>query len=224
MIYFKIYGEKRTGTNYLVSCILKNFLDVDVFMNVGGWKHGIINEFPNNIDPDKKLDAFIINKINITKIIDLFKNNNINFLITIKNPYMWIYSVSIFEKKQLTSEYVISKIQLWNKHYSDYKNYIENGKAYLVKYETLLEQPTETLDKIKQKFNLTNNSVYRFERKKLRANNDGTKGKTLDVLFDRTIYTKIEPSKHLTNDIIKTINNTIDITLMNFYGYDIENI
>lgn len=224
MIYFKIYGQKRTGTNYLVSCILKNFLDVEVFMNVGGWKHSIIKEFPNNIDPDEKLDAPTKKKIGTTKIIDLFKNNNINFLITIKNPYMWIYSVSIFEKEPLTSEYVIKKIQLWNEHYSDYKNYIENGKAYLVKYETILEQPTETLDKIKKEFNLTNNHIYTFECNKLRANNDGTKGKTLDVLFDRTIYTKIEPSKHLTSDIIKTINNTIDITLMNFYGYNIENI
>lgn len=64
---------------------------------------------------------------------------------------MWINSMSIYKKQQITSSFVIEYITIWNEIYSNYKYYIENKIAYLVKYEELLEQPIETLDKIKKK-------------------------------------------------------------------------
>ena len=48
--YFKIYGQMRTGTNYISKILVNNFLDTKVFMNVGGWKHGKIIQIPNNIN------------------------------------------------------------------------------------------------------------------------------------------------------------------------------
>lgn len=136
---------------------------------------------------------------------------------------MWIYSISKFEKqKNITSDYVICKINMWNKYYLNYKKYIKNGKAYLIKYETFLQRPTEILDEIGKKYKLTKKGVYTFESKKLLPNSDYNKGKTSTVLFDDTIYKNINISKYLTKDIIKTINDTIDITLMDFYEYKIE--
>ena len=63
-MYFKIYGQMRTGTNYMSSLIKNNFSETNIFMNVGGWKHGKIIEFPNNIDLLNYVD------INTKTIID----------------------------------------------------------------------------------------------------------------------------------------------------------
>lgn len=216
----------RTSTNYISYSILNNFKDVDVFMNIGGWKHGEIIEFPDSFNLLNSVDDIDDkNNIEINNIIDLFKSKKINFIVTIKNPYMWINSMSNFERKKITPEYVVDKINMWNKHYSNYKNFIENDKAYLFKYETFLKQPTEILDEIKTKFNLTKKGDYTFEKKKLRANNDNTirtiNNSTTNILFDETIYTNLNIYKYLSKDIIKIINNRIDLTLMKFYEYDV---
>ena len=54
---------------------------------------------------------------------------------------MWIKSISIYKQKEITCEFIIEYISIWNEIYSNYKYYIECGKAYLVKYEELLEKP-----------------------------------------------------------------------------------
>ena len=126
IIYFKIYGQMRTGTNYISSIILNNFLDTKVFMNVGGWKHGKLIEFPNDIELVDSVDRNTKNNIEIDNTINLFKNNKVNFLIIIKNPYMWINSISKIYKKEITPEFVIEYITIWNEIYSNYKYYIEN--------------------------------------------------------------------------------------------------
>ena len=221
--YFKIYGQIRTGTNYISSIILNNFLDTIVFMNVGGWKHGKLIEIPNVIELVDTVDTNTKNNIEIDNTIDLFTNNKVNFLVIIKNPYMWIHSVSTILKKEITPEFVIEYITIWNEIYSNYKYYIENGKAYLVKYEVLIKQPNETLDKIKNNFNLTKkNPEYIFENKKLSKNSDSNIGKTINVIFDKNKYIKPNISDYLSNDIITIINENIDITLLKYYEYDFE--
>lgn len=223
--YFKIYGQIRTGTNYISSIILNNFSDTIVFMNIGGWKHGKLIEIPNVIELVDTVDINTKNNIEIDNTIDLFTNNKVNFLVIIKNPYMWIYSVSTIRKKEITPEFVMEYITIWNDIYSNYKYYIENGKAYLVKYEILIEQPNETLDKIKNNFNLTKKNLeYIFENKKLSKNSDSNIGKTINVIFDKNKYIKPNISDYLSNDIITIINENIDITLLKFYEYNLEKV
>jgi len=223
--YFKIYGQIRTGTNYISSIILNNFSDTIVFMNVGGWKHGKLIEIPNVIELVDTVDINTKNNIEIDNTIDLFTNNKVNFLIIIKNPYMWIHSVSTILKKEITPEFVIEYITIWNDIYSNYKYYIENGKAYLVKYEILIEQPNETLNKIKNNFNLTKKNLeYIFENKKLSKNSDSNIGKTINVIFDKNKYIKPNISDYLSNNIITIINENIDITLLKYYEYDLEKV
>jgi hypothetical protein len=138
--YFKIYGQMRTGTNYISTLLLKNFLNSKVFMNVGGWKHGEFIQYPNNLNLLNRVDDDTKKKINIVKTIKLFQMNKINFIVIIKNPYMWIKSICNFNKKPINDiSYIIKQISTWNKYYKDYKQYIENGNAYLIKYELLLK-------------------------------------------------------------------------------------
>jgi hypothetical protein len=221
-MYFKIYGQMRTGTNYMSSLIKNNFSETNIFMNVGGWKHGKIIEFPNNIDLLNYVDINTKTNIDIDKTIDLFATNKVIFLIMVKNPYMWIHSVSVYKQKEITSKFLIQYILLWNETYSNYKDYIERGKACVVKYETLLQEPHETLDKIKNKFNLIKkNSEYILENNVLSANNDSNIGRTKKITFNKNKYINSIITHYLSNDIIKIINENIDKTLMKFYEYDL---
>lgn len=220
--YFKIYGQLRTGTNYMSSLIKNNFSDTTVFMNVGGWKHGKIIEFPNDIELVNKIDITTKNNIDIDKTIDLFTTKKVNFLVIVKNPYMWIHSISIFKNEIISSKLIKNYIRQWNETYSNYKDYIECGKAYLVKYETLLQEPNETLDKIMNKFNLIKKkSEYILENNVLFANNDSNIGKTKQIVFDKNKYISPNITNYLSNDMIQLINKHIDKTLMKFYDYDL---
>ena len=221
-MYFKIYGQMRTGTNYMSSLIKNNFSETNIFMNVGGWKHGKIIEFPNNIDLLNYVDINTKTIIDIDKTIDLFTTNKVIFLIMVKNPYMWIHSVSVYKQKEITPKFLIQYILLWNETYSNYKDYIELGKAYLVKYEELLEKTNETLDKIKNKFNLIKkNSEYILENNVLSANNDSNIGRTKKITFNKNKYISPNISEYLSNNTIHLINENIDKTLMKYYQYDL---
>ena len=135
---------------------------------------------------------------------------------------MWIKSISIYKQKEITCEFIIEYISIWNEIYSNYKYYIECGKAYLVKYEELLEKPYETLDKIKNKFNLTQkNPEYILENNVLHANNDSNIGKIKKVIFNKNKYINPIISDYLSNDIIRNINENIDVSLMKFYDYEL---
>ena len=220
--YFKIYGQLRTGTNYLSTLIINNFTETTVFMNIGGWKHGKIIEYPNNNELLNTVDPISKNKYNIEETIKLFKNNNVKFLVIVKNPYMWIHSVSVYKNKEITRKFILDNISIWNNTYSNYKDYIESGKAYLVKYEILLQEPNETLDKINNKFNLTKkNPEYILEKNILSANGDSNIGRTKKIVFDKNKYISPNITNYLSNDMIKIINEYIDKTLMKFYNYQL---
>lgn len=227
MIYFKLYGQKRTGTNYFASIIINNFENTKVFMNVGGWKHGKIINIPDGESLVKFVDTITKKKINIENTINLFKNNLVNFIILIKNPYLWIYSMSNFENQKITSRYVKKRINTWNFYNKKYKIHIENNNAYLVKYEDLIKNPEETMNNIKLKFNLNQkNNVYKFEKNELHANGDASIGKIKNKKFknDHYLNEELYIKKFLEKDIIKLINNTIDKSLLEFYQYNLVKI
>ena len=111
--YFKIYGQKRTGTNYISTILLDNFLETKVFMNVGGWKHGKIIQIPDEKNLVNTVDINTKNKINVPQTINLFKINKVKFIVIIKNPYMWINSVCDHENKSVeNSPFIIKQINL----------------------------------------------------------------------------------------------------------------
>ena len=224
MTIFKIYGQKRTGTNYISTILEKNFIDTKVFMNVGGWKHGKLIEIPNKIQLINRVDIHTKKKINVTKTINLFKNNNVKFIVMIKNPYMWIYSICKFQKESIEdNSFIIEQIKKWNSVYTNYKQYIESKKAYLIKYENLIQDPDSILEDLIKEFNLKRKFKNSFElnTKILLANADSSIGKCYNKEFDKTIYINPNINKFLSKNIIDIINNNIDLKLMKFYDYDI---
>ncbi|HTI60222.1 hypothetical protein [Mucilaginibacter sp.] len=114
MRYFKQYGCKRTGTNYLRALLQQNFEDVIVLMHTLGGKH----EYP--VDLQKYLEeyhndpeGFVIAatsahpaetslpfsaeqtafmKVHAAGLSNAVSNHQIHYLVSIKNPYAWINS------------------------------------------------------------------------------------------------------------------------------------
>jgi len=102
--------------------------------------------------------------------------------------------------------------------------YIQNGTAILVKYESLLTDPVGIMDSIKQKFKLSTNNDYVFEKRKLLPCSDSGLGSTMNKICDASRYINPDVSKYLTKNIINIINETIDTKLMTFYDYKIETV
>jgi hypothetical protein len=137
---------------------------------------------------------------------------------------LWVKSLSKFENKGLTVEYAKKSIMIWNKYYSNYMDFIKKGRAYLVKYELLIKYPVEEMNKLKEYFRLEKKELtYAFEKKKMRPNDDSTIGCTHNFLFQNSDYYR-EESKYipqlLSKEIIDVINEELDKSLMEFYGYD----
>jgi len=222
--YFKIYGQLRTGTNYISTILETNFLDTKVFMNVGGWKHGKIIEIPNEKELLNTIDGHTKNKINVSETINLFKKNTVKFIVMIKNPYMWINSICNCSNKSVKdSSFIIEQIKIWNTLYANYKQHIESKKAYLIRYENLIQDSDSVLEDLIKEFNLKRKfeNSFKLETKKLLANSDATLGKCCSEDFDKTKYINPNINKFLPRNIMKIINNNIDFRLMDFYNYDI---
>lgn len=223
MEYFKIYGLQRTGTNYISSLIEKNFENVKVFMNVGGWKHGNIIRYPNNKIMLQKTDKYTSNKYRNVNLVKLFKEN-VNFIVTVKNPYTWILSYLNHYRLEKNKENIKEIVKLWNTRYSNYKKFIEKGTSYLIKYEDVLENYLKILKEIMKKFHLKK-SEKKFKpiKNKLKANVDSTIGVVKDEVFNKTeYYINPEINKIFNKKEIKTINYFLDKDLVSFYGYEIR--
>lgn len=214
----------RTGTNYISTILVNNFLDTKVFMNVGGWKHGEIIQIPDKKNLVNTVDKKTKNKINVPETINLFKINIVKFIVMIKNPYMWINSICKFNRKSVnTHSFIKRQIKIWNTLYTNYKQYIESGKAYLIKYEKLIQEPGSVLEDLIKEFNLKRKfkNSFELETKELCANSDTSLGRHNNTDFDKTKYINPNINKILPRNIIKIINNNIDFKLMDFYNYDI---
>ena len=72
-----------------------------------------------------------------------------------------------FKKKSLNDHsFIIKQIKIWNTLYTNYKQYIESGKAYLIKYEKLIQEPESVLENLIKEFNLKRKFKDSFELEK----------------------------------------------------------
>jgi len=249
--YGKIYGAKRTGTNYLRKVLYDNFLSLEIFMNVGGWKHGNIIEYPGKDDLLNMVDVSTRKETAVRKTIDLFRTNRVLFIVCVKNPYMWLNSViehtlSIQRRRYrlqcrhrrstcrpplspiqqgIDKEFIIKEVENWNMLYRNYRTYIESGKAELIRYEDLLENPKAVLVNIsiKRKWKIIDEDSLKLTSKYMSANTDSVVGGHRGVSFDKEKYLKPNIGKVLSKNAIKIVNDNIDLSLLEFYDYKLVN-
>lgn len=229
MSYVKIYGLKRTGTNYISSLLYNNFKNITIFSNVGGWKHGKIIKLPNKNNLLNTVDGQTkqkhLKKINVT--LDLFSQGRVKFVVMIKNPYLWMVSVCRFEFKKQTRENVIKFVKMWNDTYANYKKHIENGDAIFINYEDVLRD-LNVLQILEDKFGLEKkHDKFVNIKNQMDANSDcNLCGTTGHVFNKKNYYTNNDDSikKYVGNDIINIINEYISEDVLLFYGYQKINI
>lgn len=199
----QIYGERCSGTNWLKELVDNNFVvNSGVWHDKYGWKHWFItNETFKKISEDK----------------------NTLFLVIFRNPYTWINSLHnnphhLHDALNLSLDGFISKEPLTSYHgtlrnkggvieesknvfklrsekitnFLKLKEYTDN--VVFIKYEDLMSNPINFLEKFKNMGLITKKNSYQYEVKK--------------------------PSLiELNNDIINKINNKLDWSLEDLIGY-----
>ena len=103
----------RTGTNYILSLIEMNFKDAKVFLNLGGWKHGNLIRYPDEKELFEHVDVYAKSRERkrTDELIKLFQEEKVNFLIHVKNPYLWIVSmINLGESKEMQPVSTIHEI------------------------------------------------------------------------------------------------------------------
>lgn len=168
--FFKIYGLRTSGSNWLQWLIEKNIKNSVVFRNQLGWKHG---NPTNKIDwtgeeiywDDKDrlgieyqsiLDSIRYEKLkngkNVLEIKDEveshFNSGNLIHCFIIKHPYSWMDSRINKRNKNLKSE-----ITDWNERTKSYFDF-EYPSKVIVSYEKLNMNPKNEIEKISKMFGL----------------------------------------------------------------------
>jgi len=135
-VQVKQFGLQRTGTNWLAVILRRNF-QVAVLVNKGGWKHGGYHVHTN-------------------------LGHHTHVLVLAKHPLSWLVSMHRYvhathKKKKITfptyvrSTEPIVKWNLYYRYWLDFKPKAGTKKA-IIRYETLIEHPEATCDRLATKF------------------------------------------------------------------------
>lgn len=231
MIYFKQYGEMRTGTNYLKRLIELNFKHVTVFGSVLGWKHGMY-DLNNGVDDTADHYEWVKNKTKNGCVYSVDNHklpysveqlNNIipklNYLISIKNPHAFIVSYKKFRfpNKTLHSSVVVNLCKRYNDKYSRWLDFYKQhkDKCIIVPYETMLMNYTHVIFNIEQKYNLErSNGKYIDERSPVNASTDH--GLLIDKKnkFNKEYYIERKYLDDISKDHISIIDDNINTNIV----------
>jgi len=263
MRYFKQYGCKRTGTNYLRALLQRNFADVNVLMHTLGGKHeapvdlkSLLNDYQD--DPisfvalatqahpaettrpfDNEQLTFIKN--NAVALADAVANNQIHYLISIKNPYAWInsnkdiYSWINQNYQDILNSHgghtLTSRTELLTKlkcreFNSLYRSYFELYKKFpeqstIIRYEDILANPAGFLKDLSEKLRLCPLSPIFSDvtGKTVATGWDQTYAKDETNEFSKEYYLKEKYIVDLPISLIDILENEIDWDLMKNYNY-----
>lgn len=241
----KIYGERNTNTIYLSKLIELN-LNAQELPGVGppivsklqkvlpgkeavrdiyfyltynkhlGWKH-------TRVEPWEELKKH------------RKANNNIVFLTITKNPYSWLLSLyqkpyhhhyftgaQTFEEflqhpwktnsRDNAGRWVKNPIELWNIKNNSYFQ-LNSLKALNITTEELLRNPGEIIEQISYRFLIPkiSDKFINYE--------SSTKDRKKDFNYYRNYYLNEKWKDEITSRAIAIINETLDKSLMSYFGY-----
>jgi hypothetical protein len=148
MTFLKLYGLRRSGTNYARWLIENNFDDLFLLVNHLGWKHGkVIEEFDlsglkwgipevdeTNYETHKNISLWRKELEPIQQELEeAFLNNQIKYCFCIKNPFHYIASILKYKGEVSIEKWV----KRWNKINNNYINFCEKNpdNCYIIRYE-----------------------------------------------------------------------------------------
>lgn len=221
MAPIKIFGLQRSGTNWLTSLLRRNFRDVDVWVNKGGWKHGYWRP----------------------------SNAKANILVVSKSPYAWLHSVYRYwgpERKLnigpdlrdvsfrdfLGSRLVLEQqrdvpflyraanpIQHWNNMHLHWLS-IRGENVVQVQYEALLANIHKPLLQIMDRFNLDPISKdLKFENTMQTCLPSGEDTRLSSTNFDASHYHQAKFMEAYDSELLAFVNQNLDPDVMKMLGY-----
>jgi hypothetical protein len=216
--YIKIYGDRRTGTNFIQQLCRQNFNNVDVFDNQFGWKHGPPK---NKEEMFKWISKNTKRRSNYGKIFDEFLQggNKLYPCVIIKNPYSWYLSIKNYIGKMANRKFNLAKLyKRYNMIYSSYKEMYEGkygnelySQTVVVKYEDLLVNAEQKINEIAEMLGLKIKTPFVVPNK-VYMSDKFTDNKKKFYLSGGAFG--------LSDTVVQKINNLMDWDLMKFYGYE----
>ncbi len=221
----KIHGLQRSGTNYLTHLINKNFKNVEVLVNRGGWKHGPYSL--KNILGEEELDVIIIVKNPyawLVSVYEYWKSNNIGpNLKNVSFPqFLQMKAVFEFQSEVPYLFRASNPIQYWNNMYYHWGSIrLKTKQAYVITYESIIEDPKKALTNLAESYGLELISSYDLITKELLPSGESLK--TSDKEWTkRDYYLNKGYLRYYTPDLLKFVNDNIDVELMNLFRYNFE--
>jgi hypothetical protein len=240
----KIYGERNTGTKYLVKLVR---LNLDVFILRGGVRHSFVPSFLRKTEAAKDLffrmtfsqnlgwkhaiapDPAYLKKMRIY-------SNDLLFLTISKNPYSWLLSLfrRAYHQKKMTDSFedflttpwetvarersrkeFENPIVMWNEKNRSYLDLNRDGVACMnLKYEDLLKDPKKVIDDIISTFSIRRKQGS-FMNCLLSTKDKGKK----DYNYYRKYYLQEQWREKLDTNIINIINKYLDAEIMERFDY-----
>ena len=247
--YIKQYGIQRSCTNF-VKLLLENNLERSIVLsNVLGWKHGPhkkeVNWNGDDWDPQNKKIETYLSLDELEEIKKAYKSNEIKYLICLKDPYAWLVSYSKYDnrpdkirslggllnesrklmnrKKGVNRDKIPEYLEMWNKLHQNWMNLTDHSNCTYTKYENLLENPKEEVERLAKFFKTkTNNEFYVPEGRMKRGGEKIDKNNsTENKIFDSSYYIERRYLENFNEKMYETIRKHIDFEIVKKMKYDI---
>lgn len=212
MDLIKIYGLRRTGTNYLQWLLKHNFENICLLNDQTHWKHGI---------PKHYNDVLVLSCFQNTKDYLFSKNmmdtcwgqKAINYILCVKDPYSWYLSICKWNNVDpfpLTKD-KLSILYTWNYMMRQYERfYYKEQSVMYVQYEELIKDVEQDLSRVAQCFNLKlNKDIVDYDC-------DIYSGQS----FDREYYLKSKYLKKYSIRDLLLMNDFLDQEYIQRFCYD----
>jgi hypothetical protein len=236
MNIIKEYGLERSGTNYIKALIEINIKDVRVLSNLFGQKHEKYKLIDYN-NYNFRIDNNVITDLNVNEVNEIknkFINDEVFYIIIVKNPASWIVSYNKCEwikenRGPLNKDKIIRYMNRWNTIHNDWLDELinnKNSKTYGILYEDLLLNPKEVIVGIATKFGLDysgefkniTNMMYTGVDTPGHKNISNTSFNKISYYLDKKYLNEISP------DLINLIDNNIECEIMDVITTNNKNI
>jgi hypothetical protein len=203
----KMFGLKRTGTNWLLQLLGMNY-HVTWFINEGGWKHG---------------------RYRVKELL----GRHMDSVVLVKNIYSWLVSMHRYRGlwgNEDFGEFVQDGqfIDLWNLQNRNWLETINDifpmGSQFrmlIIRYEDLLADPQSTCEYIAREIGLVRKRKLKkfiIETKRM-----GRSGRPAHKQFTRgAYYLKKKYMGHYTPKMLDVVRGLVDKDLAKEFGYVIE--
>lgn len=189
----KIYGLKRTGTNYVTLLLRRNYR-LQVHVNKGGWKHGLY------------------------RCRELL-GRPVNALVVVKHPLPWLVSMYRYQSAWNHFGNFVKKedqIVAWNVYGAYWQTMQPSDfKVVFIRFDDIVGNPGEACGRVAAELGLE-----RKTKKFSNVRNYVKPGEKISTKkFDGSFYTEQRYMRGYRQDLIKFVAERIDPYVLDGFGY-----